>query len=136
MGGRRRGGRRASLDKFMERSSVGLAAGAAAVIGTFTVTESKLVKRVVAACADLNALLHEASLVVVRQDSVAIGDRDDEDNIVKTAYFGPAGSHLYWDFTTSIRLNRGDSLGLIVENISGATGDEEAVLLVLFRDPA
>ena len=78
------------------------------------------VKRVVASWAARTPTTFEWSIVVTRQVAIAATDRDDEDKVVKTGYAEGQNCDVYQDFITTIRLRKGDTIGLIVENRTGA----------------
>ena len=132
-GGRRRGPQQA-LQKDLARTTHALAGAAVAVGPSFVPDEEVQVKRVVVAVAEENDnIVIEWSLIVAKQTPVTAGHRDESDRIVKSG-FATLHAPAYVDFTTTIRLQRGDTLGLVLENISGVQGNEAVSLVVLFKE--
>ena len=117
----RRQGRFPPLQKSLDRESISLAVGAVSVGADFAPDESVLVKRVVLDVGVETSTLIEWTLSIHRQGSVVSGDRDVQETVVKTGYTGAVGESMYVDFVTSLRLNRADTMSLIVENVAGAT---------------
>ena len=111
-----------------------LAVGGAAVSASFTPDEEVQVKRVIVALGLETGSLVEWTLILAKQGSLSVGMRDEPERVVKTGYVNAGDRQVYVDFVTTIRMQRGDVLGIVVENIAGATTDVHTSLLTLFRE--
>ena len=132
IGGRRRQPRQ-SLQKDLDRGTSTIAAGATAVPMSFVPDQEILVKRIIVAGANEGNFLYEWTLAIHRAGSLVVADRDVSRAVVKTGYHH--GDDLYVDFTTSIRLNKGDALGVILENVDTSQALVwKGALIVLYRE--
>ena len=129
----RRGARRQSLQKHLDREANAVAAAGTVVAGTFAPDEEVIVKRVIVAVLEEGSGLMEWTLTVHRQGSATVADRDKAEAVVKTGY-ASLGDKAYVDFTTSIRLNRSDELGLVLENVGSSASVTDTALVVLYRE--